>query len=228
MAEIQIALDEQLLAVLFDKSGLQLYPGGLRIVQAGRAVREGDPIAIDSGLLQGNVAKYSQLAADADQAALVVTLDDAHPFEVGDVATFDDGAALQEIVTISAINYTTNVVTFTPAIIDVAGFDIDDHFSVVTANRDEAVGIALTPLRDKRAAELGGLAEDVTPRERTTMYGDLAITGRFRLARLRNLVDGTTPQNFIDADFAGLAIPDVGVTPGLYVITVQSANLSLT
>ncbi len=227
MAELQIALDEQLIAVLFDRSGLQLYPGGIRIVQAGRAVREGDPIAIDSGSLQGLVAKYSQLSATSAMDDTTIVVDDAHPFEVGDSCTLDDGAS-QEVVVIASIDYATNIITMATGVVLAAGFFADDHLSVITANRDEAVGIALTPLRDKRAAELGGLAEDVTPRERTTMYGDLAITGRFRLARLRNLVDGTTPQNFIDADFAGLAIPDVGVTPGLYVITVQSANLSLT
>ena len=59
------------------------------------------------------------------------------------------------------------------------------------------------------------------------MYGQLAITGRFRLNRLRVLVDGTTPQNFLDADFAGTAILAVGVSPGLYIIGTPSSNLAL-
>lgn len=228
MAELLISTDEQLLAVLFDNQGLELYPGGLRIPGGGRAVREGDCIAINTSNDTGLVAKYSQLAADADQAAVVATLDDAHPFAVGDVGVFDDGAALQETVTISAINYTTNVITFTPAIIAAAGFDIDDHFSVITNNVDEAIGVALTPLRDHRAAELGiPGADDLTPRGRTHMKGDIAITGRFRLARLRVLVDGTTPQNALDVDLGGTAILAVGVTPGLYIVRTYSANLAL-
>ncbi len=229
MAELIIASDEQLLAVLFDTQGLEKYPGGLRIGGGQRAVREGDPIAIQTATFTGLVSKYSQLAADSDQAATTATLDDAHPFEVGDVGVFDDGAALQETVTITAIDYATDIITFTPAIIDVAGFDIDDHFGVITNNQDNAVGIALVPVRDRRAAELGFPGpDDLTPRGSTTMFGDLAIRGRFRLNRLRNIVDGTTPVNRNDAAFAGVAIPDVGVTPGLYVVNVISANLSLT
>ncbi len=228
MAELIIASDEQLLAVLFDNQGLQKYPGGLRIPGGGRAVRDGDCIAINTSNDTGLVAKYSQIAATVAQAAVVATLDDAHPFAVGDAVRFDDGAALQEDVTISAINYTTNVITFTPAIIDAAGFAIDDHVSVIANNVDEAIGIALVPLRDRRAAQLGiPGADDLTPRGSTTMFGDIAITGRFRLNRLRVLVDGTTPQNALDADLAGTAILAVGVTPGLYVVSTYSANLAL-
>ena len=229
MAELLIASDEQLLAVLFDRQGLTKYPGGLPIPGGGRAVREGDPIAIDTNDDTGLVSKYSQLAADADQAVTVVTLDDAHPFEIGDSCEFDDGAALQETVTITAINYETNVVTFTPAVIDAAGFDIDDHFAVITNNVDNAIGIALVPVRDRRAAELGiPGADDLTPRGRTPMFGDIALTGRFRLARLRNLVDGTTPQNRNDVAFAGAAILAVGATPGLYIVSTPAAtNLAL-
>ncbi len=229
MAELIIATDEQLLAVLFDKQGLEMYPGGLRIGGDQRAVREGDPIAINTATFTGLVSKYSQVAATVAQAAVVATLDDVHPFEVGDSVVFDDAAALQETVTLTAINYVTNVITFTPAIIDAAGFAIDDHVGVITNNVDNAVGIALVPVRDRRAAELGFPGpSDLTPRGSTTMFGDFAIRGRFRLNRLRNIVDGTTPVNRNDAAFAGVAIPDVGVTPGLYVVNVISANLSLT
>ncbi len=227
MAELQIALDEQLLAVLFDRSDLRLYPGGLRIPAAGRAVREGDPIAINTATFTGAVAKYSQLAAASLMDDTTIEVDDAHPFAVGDTCEIDDGASQEDLV-IAAINYTTNIITMATGVVLAAGFNIDDHLSVVANNQHLAVGIALTPLRDKRAAELGGLVEDVTPRERTTMKGDIAITGRFRLARLRNLVDGTTPQNFNDVSFAGLAVPDVGVTPGLYIVTTPSTNLALT
>lgn len=227
MAEIQIATDERLLAVLFDNSGLQLYPGGLRIPAASRAIREGDCVAINTATFTGAVAKTSQLSANSAQTDITIEVDDAHPFAVGDVCELDDGSD-QEDVTIIAIDYTTNIITMGSGVALAAGYLIDDHLSVITNNQHLAVGIALTPLRDKRAAELGGLVEDVTPREGTRMKGDIAITGRFRLARIRNLVDGTTPQNFNDVSFAGTAIPDVGVAPGLYVVNTPSANLALT
>lgn len=208
MAEIQIATDEQILSVLFDKQGLTLYPGGLPVAANQRAIRQGDPIAIDTSIDHAVVSKYSQIAATVATAATTATLDDAHPFEVGDVVVFDDAVALTETVTITAINYSTNVITFTPAIIDAGGFAIDEHVSVITNNVDEPIGIALLPLRDKDAAVLGLLVNDVTPKERTTFYGSIALTGRFRNAVLKN-VAGTGNRNEADLGGVLLAAPDI-------------------
>lgn len=222
MSFLNIASDEQLKAVLFDSQHLTLYPGGLVIPASTRAIRQGDPIAINTSTDKGLVAKYSQFAGNEAQGQTVLSLDDVHPFAVGDVVVLDDGAALQETVTITAVDYTNNTITVTPAVADAGGFSTDEHASVVTNDVDEPIGVGLLPLRDKDAAKLGFGANDITPAEGDSLYGSVAITGRFKRAILKNFA-GTGNRNA--ADLGGSVI---GALDVLVITTPNNTNLILT
>ena len=69
MAELIIANDEQILAVLKTTQGLTLYPGGVPVEKDRRAVRSGDPISINITSNLARVAMISELSATSAMGA---------------------------------------------------------------------------------------------------------------------------------------------------------------
>jgi len=174
-------------------------PGGVVLANGARArsVRVGDILAKLSADVTGVglagqyiVSKCSELAVAAADAASSITVDDAHPFAIGDTITIDDGSNASTPAVITAINYTTNVITVAVT----GGTDplpINSKVSVTASEQDTAIGIAANRW------EATGL-EDVTGR--TSMY----IAGEFKKANLYNL---TTSAN---TELAGVTVSSNG------------------
>lgn len=201
MAELVIAQDEQVLSVLYDRQGLTLYPGGVRIAPGSRAIRAGDLIAIDTSTDFAIVAKQTRVRINEASGQSVIDIDDTHPWEVGDAIDFDDGSG-QESEVIASIDYTNSRITLVGTI-GGSGFDANDIIRGTANNTSRVIGIALETLRAENVARDGfiGKAGDLTPASRTTMYGQVAITGRFHHSRILNFIAGDT--------IAGVTQPDL-------------------
>ena len=213
MAEISLATDEQVIAVLASRQGLQTLVGGMAVTKNKRGIRQGDPVAKQTTTNELQVAKISQVATEAAALQANVIVDDAHPFEVGDVVTMDEGNADDEDVTISSINYETNTLTMTGNLTN--AHEVDVSVSVETTALDEVIGIALTAVLDKSAYASGLVVDVVTPKLRTVVLGEIAITGVFKTAALKNFLIG----GFIDTKLGGLENPENGT----YIVTTPPA-----
>jgi hypothetical protein len=215
MSEITEWSDEQIRAILFDRQGLTKYPGGLPVAAGARAIRDGDILAKETTGNTVIVCKRTELAAAEPQTETLILVDDAHPFEVADVVQIGDEATTLNVV---SLNYDTNVITM-GALTHATGQDVDAIFHVAALAQDDALGIALTGVY-KRDAAASGLNVDLVTPASTVFYGDIAITGRFRLDQLRNFRAG----NVMDTSLGGLELADNNT----YVISTPSTNYSQT
>ena len=207
------ATPEQLDAVLYDTQGLTLWPAGGTVAKGSRSIRAGDILARDTSTKKFLVAKRSAVSAAAS-SSVSISVDDAHPFESGDLLSIGTDS-----VTVASVNYDSNILTLT------AGITAADNDLVTlrgtTNNREKAVGVALLPVRDKDAALLGGL-DDVTPKLGDEQYGAIAITGRFKYGKLRNF--DTSIGSSFHAELAGRNQVDIGSDGGVYIISTVPAT----
>lgn len=224
MTYLRVADNENIDAVLFDRQGLTILPGGATIAAGARAFRVGDFIARNTGTMKLNVAKYSQVAAAAATTVAVVTVDDAHAFEVGDTITPRSGSSDEASRVITAINYDTNVITVSENW-DTALAE-NDSVGVRHNQQHRAIGIAMLPSRDKDAAILGGGANDVTDKRGDSGYGSVALTGRFKYDKLRNF--NTLNSHSFHGDLDGIYNNDLNSRKGIYIVVEVSSTLSLT
>ena len=212
--------DEQLIAVLRNTAGLMKYPGGLPVAANVRAIRSGDVLAKNTNNDHVQVCKFTELSATSAQTDTTLDVDDAHPFEVGDVITLDDGTNT-ETLTIASINYDTNVITTTAGVAQAAGYAADTDVFVATNNQDNPIGIALVPHWDRDANRTGNNVDLVTPKMSPTQYGDIAIMGVFKLTAIKNFRVGTR----MDTELGGADLADNDT----YVISsIPATNYSLT
>ena len=211
MTGVVFSRQERLISVLYDRQGLTKIPAGGTVAAGSRAIRQGDLIARNTGTKKFLVCKFTEVAValgnDDD-----VTVDDAHPFEVGDTIHIDGDSGGR----IRAINYETNVITMTNNLTSSVNDTVEARFN----NQDDPIGVALLPMFDEQA-HYGGGETDVTPKMMDELYGDIALTGRFKWDQLRNMRDG----NKADTALAGRYIDDFASGKGVYVITVPAANL---
>lgn len=210
-------------AVLYDRQGLTLLPGGVSIPGGARAVRAGDFVArvatpannprSDAG--KYIVTKYTQVRTALNNGVLL-EVDDAHPFEVGDACTVNADAR-----TINAIDYSTNTLTLSAN----TTAAVNDDVSVGDNDRNEAIGVALLPSVDKDAVRLGGGAALLTPREGDVLQGAIAITGRFYISKLRNF-SASSGHNTYDSYGGGRStlLRGIGDGQGIFIITNPSSH----
>ena len=177
--------DEKIKAVLAYAQGSVKFPGG-GVVEAGkRGLRAGDCLAYGKATSNGIyfvVAKYTEVRTAATNDDIAV--DDAHPFELGDVVVVGTDTGK----TITAINYETNVIT-------VSGGNfahvVDDHVFVASTGTTRgrislAVAVASMPMFDKYSGRSGNKSGLVSNVEFDTPYGDAYIMGTFHASVLHN------------------------------------------
>ena len=203
--------NEKLISVLYDRQGLMIMPTGATVAAGSRAIRQGDFLARNTNTDKLIVAKNTLV--NGASSSRNVTVDDAHPFEIGDAV--DIGGDDRNIV---GINYDTNVITVNSDV-TVAN---NDPVKCETNNQDEAFGVALLPLMDKEAAN-GGMANMVTPKMGDHLYGDVAIAGRFKVDQLIGFANG----NYYDTDMSGRFIDYMNNGNGVYIVTTPSVNMEL-
>ena len=206
--------NESLEAVLFDRQGLMLWPGGGSVPAGVRSVRGGDILARNTSTKKFIVVKSSFLTALVAANATVVNVNDAHPFEVGDSIVV--GTATAE--TITAINYVTHQITLGTSISKAVANKT--AVKVITNGQGKGVAVALLPVRDKDAAILEE-KDDVTPRLSDTLYGTIALKGRFKYDKMKNF--DTTVTGSLHTDLAGVLqddinVDDAGTAQGLYMM----------
>lgn len=217
--------NENIDAVLYDRQGLTLLPGGATIAAGSRGFRVGDMVSRNTTTKRILVAKYSQVAAAAAVTTQAVQVDDAHAFEVGDVihprnhGTSTDQAAR----TITAINYSTNVITVSENW--ASALVVNDSIGNRSNQQHRPIGVALLPEMDKDAALLGFGAAAVAPKLGDVLYGTVAITGRFKYNKLRNFE--TTNDHTFHGDLAGTYVADLNAENGLYIVDQVSSVLAL-
>ncbi len=174
--------------ILASTSGSEKLPGGV-IIGGGVRVREtrvGEILArltadvVDVGDLgQFIPRKSTENSATVATGQADVTVDDAHPFAVGDVILVDDGADAMDAATISAINYVTNVITVSANFANGTNPQpVNSRVSVIASGQQNANGIAAE--RYTPNVTLTGITG------RTSMY----IGGLFKLAQLKGSADG--------------------------------------
>ncbi len=169
---------EQLLEVLANSMGLIKARGGVLVLKDTRYFRAGELIAVNSSTNKALPRKSTQLAATAATGVQVLTVDDVHAFEVGDVLTVGDASGTYIIQSIDRV---TNIITLTA--VTSGGTDplpIDARVYVNANAVFTAVGIALTPMR--AAKDTGKAVEDGD-----AVYGDVAIRGAFVEAKIQTL-----------------------------------------
>lgn len=212
MAELSILTDEQIIAVLKNTVGLIKYPGGLPTITGARAIRQGDMIAKRTSDDKCLVAKLTELSATEAIGQTVLSVKDAHPFEVGDLITVD----AETTKTITAIDYVLNTITVDD---DMAAESVaDDPVFGEAAGTDQAVGVALSAVRDSAAGRIAAKTDELTP-PHTVVFGDIAITGVFKLTALRNFRVG----GLAELDLAGLENEENDT----YIVSTPSAHYSL-
>lgn len=103
-----------------ETNSLVKLPGGVILANGSRArdVRAGDILARLTGTVSGVgtsgqyiVRKSAELAADAADGVSTITVDNPHPFAIGDTIVIDDGSNASDAEVITDINYTTGVIT---------------------------------------------------------------------------------------------------------------------
>lgn len=169
--------DEQnLVSVLYNFSFFEKAPAGFNVAGGSRAIRQGDILAFDAANAAKNliVLKATRLTAAITNASTTITVRDAHPFAVGDTIDFETGAS----AVATAINYDTNVITVAVAGSNASGDTILSGTTVET----QPIGVALLPLmaENEHYDRLG-----LTP-PNAQQYGDIALTGLFKMSALRN------------------------------------------
>ena len=225
MTYLRMADVENIDAVLFDRQNLTIFPGGATIAAGSRSFRVGDCIARNVSTKKLSVAKFTQVAAAAATTVAVVTVDDAHAFEIGDSVTPRTGGTDGASRTITGINYDTNVITVSA---NWSAALVENTSSIGTRGNEQhrAIGIALLPSRDKDAALLGGGVNDVVSRIGDSIYGSLALTGRFKYNKLRNF--STLNTHSFHADLGGLYNDDLNSGNGIYIVDEVPSTFSLT
>lgn len=220
MAYAVQAKEEKLISVLYDSAALTVMPGGAMVLAGARSIRQGDlmtRVVSGVGASRFIVCKYTQVASAS--AGVDVTVRDAHPFEVGDEITIGT-----DNVTITAINYETNILTISAATAVAANDNVSLRANIANG-RNNVVGIALLPLRDEGAA-YGDGADDVTPKLGDSMYGSIALTGRFKKDQVKNFYT-TTGSPILDAYDAEDRIVqnDFAAGQGIIIISTPSKRL---
>lgn len=164
---------EHLEEVLASNHGVVKVYGGAMIKGGTRAIRAGECMSQNSVSMAFLPTKSTYVASAAGAGVQVVTVDDAHPFTIGDVITI---AGVTGTRTISAINYATNQITVTATFGVAVAVDARIH----DANNDtgRALGIALTPMKDRDNPD--------TATKYDSMYGDIAIRGAFIQGKIKN------------------------------------------
>ena len=203
---------ENLDAVLYDRQGLTLLPGGGMVPAGARAIREGDIIARATGGTRNRrfvVAKSTELRSALGASATTANVDDAHAFEIGDSVVI---ASLGS-ETITAIDYDDNEITFGNA---PGAADLNDAVVAALNDMDEGVAIALTAVRDGNNPSISPVEGD--------FYVTAALTGRFKIDRIRNF----NGSGRFHTDFAGRYQADYNMRNGIYIISEVSANFALT
>lgn len=182
--------EQRLLAVLYNTSFFEKAPAGFPVMSLDgsareRAIRQGDFLAfVGTGADKKIIAaKETELrVALPAGATTTVQVKDAHPFKVGDTVRT---AVNANSAVISAVNYETNTITIPSTDLDGA---INDR--LYTPGKNDPIGIALLPMMDEYAHdELVKGANQVLP-EGNPMYGDIGLTGLYRIARLKNFRHG--------------------------------------
>ena len=202
---------ERLEAILYDKQGLTMLPGGGMVPAGARAIRQGDVLARSTGGTRDKkfvVAKTTRLSAALGGAATAVAVDDAHAFEVGDSVVIASLGA--EVIT--SINYEINSITFGTA---PGAAAINSNVVAALNNMDEGLAIALLPSKDGNNPLLAPMAGD--------SFVTAALTGRFKVNKLKNFDTGGP----FHTDFAGIYQVDANIGGGIYIITNVSANFAL-
>ena len=197
MSEIRVWDDEGLIAVLLHMQGAIKYPAGIQVASGERGIRSGDILAKDTSKTgdYAVVCKVTQLAAAASSGATTITVDDAHPFQVGDSIV----VASQSARTIGSINYGNNQLTITSGLASNAS---NNTTVVARANdKDHPIAIANTPVLDKDSSRSGNLSDLVTPIDRTIAYGDAYVVGTFKADVIQN--GNFQNGNLVDTAFAG-------------------------
>ena len=197
---------EQIPAVLLDRAGLTLVPGGAPVEKGSRAIRAGDIVARNTATMKWLVVKYTRLTTALAATATQFVVDDAHPFTVGEVISINGTNK-----TIDSIDYSTNTIAVVGQL--GAAKAINDKVEVTANNVNRGVGVALLPVRD------GGGNPGVAP-----IVGDsaatIALTGRFRIESLLNFdLAGT-----LHTDLAGIHSDDYQV----YIVNNVPATFALT
>ena len=203
---------ENLDAVLYDRQGLTVLPGGGMVPAGARAIREGDVIARATGGTRDKrfvVAKTTRLSAVLGGSATEASVDDAHAFEVGDSVVI--GSLGTEVIT--SIDYDTNELTFGTA--PGAGA-VNANVVAALNDMDEGLAVALTAVRD-------GNNPNITPVNGDS-YLTAALTGRFKVDKLVNF-DVAGPFH---TDFAGTYQANANAGNGIYIIDQVSSNFALT
>lgn len=199
---IQVWEDERIVAVLLHLQGAVKFPGGLSIAAGSRGIRSGDiltrSVAISGGN-QGIVCKWTRLRTAASSGDTTIEVDDAHPFEVGDPVHVGEPASLAAINIVS-IDYVNNIITLATGV--TVNKAVDDEVEMRTHNAHRAVAIANTPLVDRYAYRTADKKDLVTPRDRSTQYGDAYVMGTFKADVIQNgqFENGSQMQT----DLAGL------------------------
>lgn len=169
-----VGTEERVSEVLMTSAGLVKVPGGLLLKSGSRPVRAGELMAEDSTTKLGMPRKSTQLSGEHLTGVTDITVDDAHNFEVGE--TIDVGAQTGKVIT--AINYTTNVITMDATLGGTVADNARVHNPLTAMNT--AVGIALSAMIDRYNTALAN-------RHGVVPFGDLAIRGVFKETAIQDL-----------------------------------------
>ena len=231
MRRTPVGEGESLPAVLYNTQFLQKIPAGFPTLEGGRSIRAGDFLAFHSTGTNRMlvVCKSTLLAAAVGANAGSITVRDAHPFAVGDIINLDE--LTTEDITITAINYETNVLTVSG---HSTGQASGDSVRSETAGLYAPIGIALLPKTSEDAWRDDFIGNRALVPD-GGMYGDVAITGTFRVENLKNVALGDDNDvNFTafqdtgnrsslrDSRYVG---GGVGANDGIWMIMEPSENL---
>jgi hypothetical protein len=191
--------------IVANTAGLEDLPGGAVIAPGNtREVRVGELLARLSGAIVGlgEVGHYvprksTELAVAAADGVTTITVDDAHPFVVGDVIVIDDDSNASDAETISAINYETNVITISALSGGTNPLPVNSRVYVTTNGLGTAVGIAAVRHTPNAEATAG------FPAAQQNLYGrvKMFIKGTFYKNKLHGSADGVDTQG--DTDLGG-------------------------
>ncbi len=182
----------------------EMIPGGAIIaVDAVREIRVGELLARLTADVAGLGSEGQYIARKSTEAAALsstgantVTVDDAHPFEVGDTLEFTGGAD-DEVV--ESIDYDTNIITIVGTI---SGADVDpnDRVFVTADGQGTAVGIAAVRYTPNSTLTDGAIVAQQDIFGKVAMY----VAGSFKKNKLHGSADGVDVQG--DTDLGGYDI----------------------